>query len=295
MQRRHQRLMIAFGTLSVSILACSLSLPDIKIGPALTVEKLQIGEVETAPIDVPARSGIADLTLEFGAGDLSLHPGGEGLLSGSARFNVADFEPIVDDRGSQVTLRSGTLRTDQLPAGWSSDVINEWDLRLGPDPMNLAVNIGAAQASLDLGGLDLRDLDINSGAAQLSLVFSEPLAGDMEHLILNAGAAKLQLADLANAHAGQISIKAAGASLDLDFSGDLDQPTTVTIEGAAGDFTVSVPQDTAARMTTSGALLSVNAQGNWNQQDGAYVHPGGGPEITIKITAAAGNITLKTR
>jgi hypothetical protein len=296
MIRHRPGFMIAMGAVCLAGLACSLSLPDIQLGPSLTVEKLQIGEMQTTPIDVPARSGITDLTLEFGAGDLTLQPGGEGLLSGSARFNVSDFEPIVDDRESQVTLRSGNLRGDQIPAGWSSEVVNEWDLHLGRQrPMNLAVNIGAAQATIDLGGLDLRNLDINSGAAQLSLDFSEPMAGEMGHFILNAGAAKLQLADLANAHAGTIYIKAAGATLELGFAGELEQPMSVTIEGAAGDFTFAVPQDTAARMTTSGALLSIEPQGQWSRQGSDYLHPGSGPEITISVTAAAGNITLKTR
>jgi hypothetical protein len=82
--------------------------------------------------------------------------------------------------------------------------------------------------------------------------------------------------------------------VSLDFSGDLAQDLSVTIESAAGNFTITVPEGTAASLSTSGGFISINPEGGWKSSGDGYVQEGNGPEINIAITAGAGNVNLRT-
>ena len=51
---------------------------------------------------------------------------------------------------------------------------DKWDLRLSPKVgFSLDVDVGAGEATIDLTGLDIRDLSVDAGAGQTTVIFSE--------------------------------------------------------------------------------------------------------------------------
>jgi len=89
----------------------------------------------------------------------------------------------------------------------------------------------------------------------------------MGSLTVIAGAARLELSQLANANSPRMEFTLGGGDVTLDFSGDLSQDVDVAIEGAAGNFTIYVPDGTPARARTRGAFLSINADTGWTARD----------------------------
>jgi hypothetical protein len=119
----------------------------------------------------------ATVLIEINAGELTLAGGADHLLHAEFRYNVDDWEPQVaysvdGGRGALQVTQPG----DGLPVG--DELVNDWDLRFGSGlPLDLAVRLGAGGGDLDLGVLDLTGLQVEAGAAVVTL----DLRGDWHH------------------------------------------------------------------------------------------------------------------
>lgn len=108
-----------------------------------------------------------DVQLEMGAGELVVNGGAAKLLDASFKFNVPEWEPVVDYQAGE----RGRLRVTQ-PSGGSTfrNVENTWTLRLNDGvPLDLNARLGAGQATMTLGTLDLRSVQLQQGAGELNL------------------------------------------------------------------------------------------------------------------------------
>jgi hypothetical protein len=109
-----------------------------------------------------------DVELEMGAGELRVDGGSAKLLDASFRFNVPAWEPIVDyQRGD------GHARLKIQQPGHSISMgrtENTWDLRLNDTvPIALTAHLGAGEARLRMGSMNLSRIEINEGAGELDL------------------------------------------------------------------------------------------------------------------------------
>ena len=282
--------LLGCSAILLATLACSISIPSVDIMTGPTTETL---------IDVPRQadpSQEAYVTLMFGANVLKLSPGAEGLVGGSVRTNVKDFEPVVTIDGSDIRIVQGELDVKGFPNIRADDMLNEWNLKLGSDPIRLRIASGAYQAEMDLGGLALTDLYITDGAAEVKVDFSKPNAVTMSSLRYETGASEVQLRNLANAHFASMSFRSGAGDYTLDFGGVLVQDANVNVESGLSTLTIIVPKGTAAELEVSGGLSSVNASGAWTTRDSAHYELGGqGPRLRIDITMGAGTVNLETR
>ncbi len=172
-----------------------------------------------------------DLSLTFGAGELDLQPGAEtALVSGTATYNVVDFKPKIKVDKQQVRLETGNLDIHGIPNFNSNDIKNKWDLKLGDQPMQLKINAGAYQGDFELGGLALKSLEVNDGAAETRLKFSDPNKTEMETLRYVTGASSVKLSGLANANFTSMIFRSGAGDYTLDFSGELQRDAVVTVE-----------------------------------------------------------------
>jgi N-terminal domain of toast_rack, DUF2154 len=282
---------LALSAMLMATLACSISIPtvDIMTGP----------ETETV-IDVPRLadpSQEAYVTLAFGANELRLSPGApQGLVSGTVRTNVKEFEPTVTINGADIRVEQGDLDVQGLPNFRADDVINEWDLQLGSDPIRLRITGGAYQGEVDLGGLALTDLYVSDGAASVEVDFSAPNTVEMGSLRYETGASTVELRNLANANFASMNFRSGAGTYTLDFGGTLRRDARVDIESGLSTLTIVVPEVTAAELEVSGGLSSVDASGAWVMRDSSrYEVEGQGPRIHIDISMGAGTVNLETR
>jgi hypothetical protein len=118
----------------------------------------------TVTKSVPVGSaGVVEVSLEMGAGELRLNGGASGLMDAS--FHISGGDPIVEysEKGGRGTLRLG--EPDSFSPG-----ANEWEVRLRQNvPMNVRAHLGAGEAKMVLGSLDLRRVVVEQGVGEVEL------------------------------------------------------------------------------------------------------------------------------
>jgi hypothetical protein len=286
-------ILVVVLVLALVTMACGIQvdLPDINI----PVEEIKVGPTQTENISIPAPAGEnVGLKIGFGAGELTLAPGASGVLvEGTASYNVQDFKPTVVVDGSQVELSTGELEIKGIPKISGATVKNEWDLKLGSMPMDLAIEAGAYRGEFELGTLALNSLEVSDGASDVSLVFSAPNSVPMTQFRYNTGASNVKLSGLANANFSTMTFRSGAGNYRLDFSGVLQRDATVNVESGISQVVIVVPAGTAARVKISSSLTNITAHGVWDQSGEEYVLQGNGPMLTIFVTMGAGSLELR--
>jgi len=281
MRRPFFFLFLAFALISM---ACRVAIP---------VTSIHTGPTETTDIQVPATDGVANLEFTFGAGILSVKPGLEdGLVGGKATYNVTELKPEVKINGNDITIQQGNLDTKGIP-NIQGDLKNDWELLLGDAPMKLSIRAGAYEGRYEFGGLSLQKLTIADGAANVRLSFSEPNRSVMSLLRYETGASDVQLEGLANANFEEMEFRGGAGSYTLDFSGELQRDSQVTIESGISSVTIIVPEGVNAEVTFDGGLSNVSISGSWEHLGDQYTQEGSGPTLKIKIKMGAGDLKLQ--
>ena len=283
----------------VVILVFALVTLACRVNFNLPVDRINVGETVTEEIRVESIDGEDEpvrLNIDFGAGVLNLSPGNEdALISGTAVYNVPDFEPEISVDGSEVELSTGVLEIRGIPNFESGRHKNEWDLDISDTPMELVINAGAYQGNFELGGLSLLSLHVRDGASDVDLRLSDPNKVEMEEFEYETGASQVNLHGLANANFERMRFNGGAGDYTLDFSGELLRDAEVRIEAGIGSLTIVIPDGTAARVEVEGSLTNVDTRGDWERSGDEYVLDGSGPVITILISMGAGEVNLETR
>jgi hypothetical protein len=259
------------------------------------VSDAQIGPSQTATIAVPAPdSEAADLTLRFGAAQFRLQPGAAGLVEGTVQYNVEQLKPTVTSSGGQVTIEQ---TANDL--SFSSQLRNAWDLKISNAiPLALTVEAGAYKGSYDLGGLRLRGLKVEQGAAESTYDFSKPNPEALEQLSFSSGAASLTVSNLANANAASMRFETAAGDCTLDFGGTLERTSDVDIQAAATNLTIRVPSSTPMLVRIKGSLSSTDLKGFRQIDRQEYTNAAwdeARPHVVVTIENAVGAVNLVSK
>lgn len=256
----------------------------------------QIGPSQTATIDVPAPDGdAANLTLRFGAANqFRLQPGATGLVQGTVQYNLDQLKPTITTSGSQVTIEQ---KMDNLT--FSNRLQNDWDLKISDAiPLALTVEAGAYKGSYDLGGLRLRGLKVEQGAADSSYDFSKPNPEALEQLSFSSGAASLTVSNLANANAATMHFDTAAGDYTLDFGGTLARTANVDVQAAATNLTIRVPRGTPMLVRIKSGLSGTDLTGFKEVGDQQYANAALNaalPHIVVTIENTVGAVNLVSK
>ena len=258
------RILVVLSVLAIASLSCGLGIsPPVlpTAGPTVT---------EDISIPAPDAGGTPVLQIEFGAGELNIASGSEQLVSGTARYNLPQFKPTIDQNGAIVTLsQAGNGSPPRLNL---KDAVNKWDLELGSMPMNLNISAGAYKAEYDLGGLALTSLTVKDGAAEANLVFSAPNEGEMSSFSYETGASNVTVEQIGNASPATFSFRCGAGNYSLDFS--------------------VIPEGVPAQITVEGGLTNTTTDGDWEKNGNTYSQSGEGPAIVLIVTIGAGNLEI---
>ncbi len=136
---------------------------------ASRVEAIEIDEAGARAVKLNLTVAAAELRLTAG------EPTGrliEGTLATSAREPALRSSTRVEAGTLRVDLSSDLQQTFFVPFGRSPH--SAWDLRLRPGvPTEIRIDGGAAQITLDLTGLDVRLLDVDTGATDTKVLLPE--------------------------------------------------------------------------------------------------------------------------
>ena len=273
---------LALALAPLASMACGFSVdlpPRAETGPDIE-ESITVADPE---------SNETRLSLNFGAGELKLSSGAEGLVEGVAIYNVEQLKPEVIENGSEIEIKQGDL-DGAFPF---DNMKNRWDLQLGNTPMDLSIEAGAYEGNMELGGLALKTLTVKDGAAHVNLSFSEPNLTEMSRLAYSTGASEVTLSGLANANFDTFDFDSGAGSYSLDFSGELQRDASVQINSGLSELILIVPDGVNATVNIEGGLTDINTGNGWSQSGTTYSHEGSGPTLTVTVNMGAGSITLK--
>lgn len=127
-------------------------------GPTRTVNRaIELDNAQSLSVD-----------LHMGAGELHVAGGAPKLLDSSFRFNVPEWEPVVDYRNDggrgSLSIRQPSARTS------FRNTSNDWNLRLSDRvPTTLTVDVGAGEATLNIGSMNLAGVTLHEGAGEVTL------------------------------------------------------------------------------------------------------------------------------
>jgi hypothetical protein len=267
--------------LALATLACgfSISLPKAPTpGPDVT---------DSITVPVP-NTATTNLSINFGAGEITLNPGAQKLVEGTATYNVPDLKPEVVTDSNGIEIKQGNLTDIPYPG----NIKNIWDFKLGAASMDLAINAGAYTGTYELGGLSLTNLTIKDGASKVTLSFSQANPSEMTLFRYETGASNVKMSGLANANFSTMVFNSGAGDYTLDFSGTLKRDATITISSGLSNLILVIPQNVNANVTTESGLANINAGPGWAQNGNQYSQSSSGPMLTFLIKTGAGNLTL---
>lgn len=174
----------------------------------------------------------------------------------------------------------------------------EGHLRLdltGDVPLELSVEMGAAEADLDLGGLRLRRLTYETGASESRIRFSELNRETAEACVFKAGAAALHVEGLGNSNCRHIDVSGGLGDLNLDFTGDWQQDATASVSVGLGGIEIRVPSEVGVRVEKSTFLMSFDAPGFEKHRGGTWLSRNwdtADHRLNLKVSGALGGVTI---
>jgi hypothetical protein len=235
-----------------------------------------------------------DVSVTYGAGRFVVGPAPEGLLYRmNLRYDEDLFDPVADFDGKNLRLgvdaRGRNLHIGKHEGG-------ELRVELPRSvPMSLALDFGAGRATLDLGGLALRDLHMQTGAAEARIDVSEPNPGSMGRVELEVGAAEFTARRLGNLNARRIQVNAGVGDVTLDLTGEWRENADVSVQMGLGALELRLPTGVGVKLTEKTFLTSVDTQGLVKRGDAYYSLDWDRAErhVTVDIQAAFGSIDIR--
>lgn len=234
-----------------------------------------------------------DVRVRYGAGRLSIRPADGGVLYAlDLRYDESQFEPLTEFDGRRLEVglegRGRNIDLDDEDEG-------ELDLRLAPGlPMDLRLEFGAGRATVDLGGLALRDLDLETGASESRIDVSRPNPEMLRRAEFDVGAADFEAIRLGNLNLEELGVNAGVGRVALDFSGALRRDVDVEVDMGLGALELKVPEGVGVRLEKDSFLTSIDADG-FDRRDGVYYSSNwesAERRIRVHVKAAFGSISV---
>lgn len=248
-------------------------------------------------IEYPSSSDL-HLELNVGACRLKAASGaGDAWLTGTYQHPSGALPPKIEISGGHAKL-SQEFKLAGLEGLFTS--APRFDLKLGTAmPYALTLQGGAYEGEYDLGGLPLTKLVIKKGAGEFEFNFSAPNPQVMSLLEIDAGAASIEMENLANANFSEMKFSGGVGSYELDFGGTLQQDAHVKISTGVSSVEISVPASTAAKIITAGVLSGLDVGDGFTKREGAFLTEaatgGKTPLLTIHADVSVGSLKIKMR
>jgi hypothetical protein len=160
------------------------------------------------------RSELSRIRLTMEAGELHVKGGASKLAEADFTYNVAAWKPSVVQNLNRTPPE---LSITQATGGSTSgNATNRWDLALNDQqPLELIAHLGAGEAHMNLGALNLRNVELTVGAGEVDMdLRGQPTTSYSVSIHGGVGTAVVHLPSTV-----AISAKASGGIGDINVSG----------------------------------------------------------------------------
>jgi hypothetical protein len=188
----------------------------------------------TVPHD-GATSG--SITIRMGAGEVTLRGNAPStaLIEATVFSKEPEWQPaILASRNGTEKIVTMTEKGHNGKEWFAVDSPNSWDVRITEIiPLNLSVEVGAGETSLELGSLNLASLAVNNGAGDTKIDLSHYRGGPLQAQI-NNGIGDMKI-DFGDYRGGQLQAQIHNGIGDLTVRIDKTSNTRITVHGGVGD------------------------------------------------------------
>lgn len=265
--------MVLFTALALSLSGCCCCCLSGQETPRELARNINTGPTQQVEHQIELQDASrVQVTVGFGGGTLNIQGGAENLLDGEFTYNLDDLKPVVEyEKEGEVGKLVIRHQVDALNWDPTVEVRNEWQLNLSDRvPLEMNLDVGGSNGTLELGGLRLTDLDLTAGAADMTVRFREPNPDQLASFGVHSGAARLRLLDLGNANMDSLSFDGGLGTYVFDFEGAWQRSAEVHIQAGASRVELRVPRDIGVRVCP-GDLRSGDYDG-LVAQDECYVN-----------------------
>jgi hypothetical protein len=161
--------------------------------------------------------------------------------------------------------------------------------------LDLDVRLGAVDADLELGGLRIGQLSLETGASRAVVRFSQPNGVRCRSAELRAGAAELSVIGLGNSRCDRIEFEGGVGKVTLDLSGSWSTSSQVEVKMAMGEVTLRLPRRVGIRVTLD-KFFSSFQPADLVRRGNSFVSPNydeAERRIDIDVTTAVGGVTVE--
>ena len=153
--------MTIMRTALVAAAAVALTGCTVNIEPAGPSEHLQ----KSIALD---KSEMARVEITMGAGELRVDGGSSKLMDADFEYNVPSSKPTVRYEAS--SFRGELLIAQPKGFHGSTNRTYKWDVHLNDKlPLDVVTHLGAGEAHLNLGTMNLRSVEVHMGVGQVEL------------------------------------------------------------------------------------------------------------------------------
>ena len=147
---------------------------------------------------------------------------------------------------------------------------------------------------MDLGGLRLTRLQIETGASETEMTVSRPNREVMESGRIAVGAAQFTARQLGNLNAERLEVQAGVGEVVLDLTGEWNSDGRITVEMGLGALELRVPEGLGIKLVKQSFLTSLDAPRMDREGDAWYSRDWESADrrVTIDVTAAFGSVKV---
>jgi N-terminal domain of toast_rack, DUF2154 len=240
-----------------------------------------------------------NLRLEYAAGSLHVGPGESNeLYRMDLSYDEDRFVPVSDYDAVDGTAVLGLKSSGNSGVRVSSRNQLQQVASVAVSPradLSLDLNLGAADAEVELGGLRVSNLELSTGASRTSVSFSRPNATRCRRASFRAGAAEVSVTGLGNSRCDEIEFEGGVGSVTLDFAGAWSSSSNVKVTMAMGGLTLRLPRHVGVRLHMDRFLSSFEPAG-LIRRGGAFVsenYDRATRRLNLEITTAVGGVGVE--
>jgi hypothetical protein len=237
--------------------------------------------------------------VDYAAGSLTVTPGALGhLYRMRLAFDGERYVPLSGFDASSGAVRLGIAPAPGGAVRVASPTLPEQNALVELPPgvdLSLALTLGAVDAAVELGGLRVTDLRLQSGASRAVLRFSRPNATRCGTATIEAGAAQLEVIGLGNSRCERIRVEGGIGRMTLDFGGEWREDVAVAVRMAVGELVLRLPRDVGVQLTLDRFLAAFQPVG-LERRGNAFVSPDYGRAartLEIALTTAVGGVRIE--
>ena len=246
--------------INVSVLICLLSIGLPLFGGESPVIETKEGMFRASPFDP------LEVFIDVNAGEISVEKG-QSPREGKVTFeyDIKNFKTKFHFSEERNRLRISMDKRDWKHWPFHSDKHDETQAELKvllPYDVDiyLDVKLKAGETDMQLGGLRLKEVNLNNWAGEVKMGFQESNPIVMELLDIRNKVGEMKLLDLGNARFEKADINGGIGELRIDFHGDLLDKSKAKVDIDIGEATVYLPTDVGIRMLVGGGLSFLSAK-----------------------------------